>query len=231
MISKRNILHLKVRQDIYNFIEKNPGMNIREISCKLKIPYSTLNHHLNHLKRLDLIRIKKEEKNKYIYATMKIGKQEKQIIRLLREKIFCEIFLYLLWSFAFTQSEVSKELELKPSHVSYYLKKMLKVGLIEEVRVENGIIYPFPNNQDINIKYKPVTSEKFYRRKNTDILHKTYRVLITHKNSLFDEILINSYIDILKHGNSLRNDLNRVDDQINSAYDFFSYFFRPPFAY
>jgi len=55
MISNKNILELELRRNIYDFILKNPGFHLRGLSRKLKIPKSTLLHHLKILKKRELI--------------------------------------------------------------------------------------------------------------------------------------------------------------------------------
>lgn len=55
MISKNNVLALKLRQDIFSQISKYPGIHFSELSRKSKIPKSTLTHHLKYLTKEDII--------------------------------------------------------------------------------------------------------------------------------------------------------------------------------
>ena len=93
-----------------------------------------------------------------------------------------------------TQIELSKELDIPPSTVSYYLKKMIDMEIIEESLVINGRIYPFPNGVRY-IERNPIRSEKFYRRKNQQVVNSFFKLLIVHKSSLDNEALIDAFID------------------------------------
>jgi hypothetical protein len=108
---------------------------------------------------------------------------------------------------------------------------MLEMGMIEEAPRDSKYVYPFPNRNDYTLRYKPVSSEKFYRRKNQELLINTYRVLITHKHSFFDGNFIDAYMDILKYGNPIKKNLLSFDDQIGSVIEYFSDVFKPPFSY
>ena len=62
----------------------------------------------------------------------------------------------------------------------------------QEIPVINGRIYPLPNG-DRYIECKPVRSEKFYRRKNQEVVDLLYKLLIAYKSS-FDNAPANSCI-------------------------------------
>ena len=51
MISKKNILKLEIRRKIYDFVDKNPGLHVREISRRMDIPINTLIYHIKYLKK------------------------------------------------------------------------------------------------------------------------------------------------------------------------------------
>ena len=236
MLSEKNVFKLEKRKKIYEFIDKNPGLNIRKISRKLNIPFTSLLHHLKYLKKLDLIGEKQEGKYKKIFISNKISAIDKQILSLLRNENSCKILLYLFFMLSCTQIELSKELDIPPSTVSYYLKKMIDMEIIEESLVINGRIYPFPNGVRY-IERNPIRSEKFYRRKNQQVVNSFFKLLIVHKSSLDNEALIDAFIDCWmayraerKSNTTPVKKYKKLDDQIeNVAYLFYDYF-RPPFC-
>ena len=179
MISRENILKLHARQKIYNFILKNPGLHIREISRRMNIPKTTLGHHLKYLKKLKLISEKTEHGFKRIYISYEIGTKEKELLNLLREEIPRKIFLYLLFSYVFSQIELSRDLELHPATIAFYLKRLHKRGLIGHAPARNGLIYL---NSTVVVIRKPKGREIFYRgRAGTG--DAMLKLLITHKDS------------------------------------------------
>ena len=140
MISNKNILDLEQRRSIYNYILKNPGLHQRELSRRLKIPKSTLLHHLKILKKQDLVILRTVNGYHRIYASKKLGNKEKEILNLLRQKIPQQILLYLVSKTHCSQIELSEVLEKKPPIISYYLKKLYDLDLIESVQGKNGKI-------------------------------------------------------------------------------------------
>ena len=252
MIIKEDILNLEKRQNLYKFILKNPGLHLRELSRRLKIPITTLKYHLRFLKKFDLIEERYTGQCKQIYISGKMSKEDKQLLALFKEKIPCRIFIYLLFRFTFSRKELSKELEESPARISYHIKKMLDMEIIEKATVENGFIrpYPDPNNRVIS-KREPVGREIFYRRKkNKKIITRIYRVLVTNRDNIYDKELINTYIDYLKKlhelgfsGKKLKKLANKkviqnkgikntfaVIPNMNSLFDFVSEIIKPPFA-
>ena len=57
-----NILELETRRKIYDFIQKFPGLHVREISRRLEIPFSTLQYHLRFLEKRELVKAKDDGK-------------------------------------------------------------------------------------------------------------------------------------------------------------------------
>ena len=251
MISKDNILKLEIRQEIYSFIDKNPGLHVREISRKMNVPLGTVRHHLNYLKKLDVIEEKKYKNKKQIFITGKVSKEDKELLALFRKKIPCQIYLHLTFGFIFTRKELSEELEVDPATISYYLKKMINMGIIEEAPVENGNIFAYSGTKNhALIERKVVGREIFYKRNfSINKLHKRiYKLLITHKNSMADKKFIEAYKEYLR---SMQK-LNAVGQNVCSKrktvikdgkkvtytviphdfeiIDVFMDFFRPPFC-
>jgi DNA-binding MarR family transcriptional regulator len=135
---------------------------------------------------------------KYAYASHKLGVQDKEILELLRQKIPCRILLHFFFVASCSQIELSKELNLHPSTVSYHLKKMVEMGIIEEAPVENGIIYPYPNPGTKVISKTPRGREIFYRRKNQEIFAAVGRIMIAHKDSLDDAQYIDEFFSYFR---------------------------------
>ena len=72
MISKENILQFETRRNIYNFIVERPGLHLREISRRINISFGGLRHHLDILKKQELIITKTNYGYTRYYATHKI---------------------------------------------------------------------------------------------------------------------------------------------------------------
>ena len=126
-------------------------MHYSEISRKTNIPKTTLLYHLRYFDKIGLIKKVKKEGYTRLYIINTLSDQEKKLLSLLRQKIPCRILIQLLFSYACSRIELSKELELPPTTVQYYLDKMLDIGLIEKAPVENGYITIYPGSKSSNL--------------------------------------------------------------------------------
>ena len=139
-MKKSDLLYLKTRNQIYNYVKKNPGFHFRELSRKLKIPVSTLEYHLNYLKKNELLDVISDERNLRYYIKDEVGSREKKLIRFMRNKTSRHILIFLLGSLSISQQELSKELNKSNKTIEFHLKRMLKAGIIEPAPVENGLV-------------------------------------------------------------------------------------------
>ena len=214
MISKDNILKLEIRQELYSFINKNPGLHVREISRKIKIPLGTVRHHLNYLKKLEIIEEKNYKNKKQIFITGKVSKEDKELLALFRKKIPCQIYIHLMYRFIFTRKDLSKELEVDPGTISYYLKKMIKMGIIEEAPAENGNIFLCPPTKHNELIERRVVGREIFYKKNFSInnIHKRiYKLLITHKNNMGDKKFIELYNEFFEN----LDKIDAIGDKVN----------------
>jgi len=237
---KKNGLKLQTRRKIYDFIKNNPGLHYREISRKTMIPKTTLNYHLNYMKKLQIIEIKLEGKYKYVYPKDKVGKHDKQILQLLRKKTPCLIFLHFLFFTFFSQKDLCKELGITSSKANYYIQKFLDMDILEEATIKQGKIFPYKHEEKEGVffKRKPIGREIIYIRKNQEIIDDAWRIIITYKDTLPNKELIDTYIEyyeIWKQYNiSLKESgikLPRNRGKDDKFYDKLIELFKPPFAY
>ena len=138
MILKENILKLEIRRKIYNFILKNPGLHLRELSRKTKMPKTTLRHHPNFLEKYGLIITKADHRYTRYYVIQKVGKQDKEILNLLRQETPRRIFMLLLTP---GPGHIFKDEEIKKKAFSKFgpfLKMYSKKELVELTRYWHG---------------------------------------------------------------------------------------------
>jgi len=144
MLAKREGLELETRQEIHNYILKNPGLCLNELSRRLNISKSTLNYHLNYLKKLKVITGKSNGRYVRFYISSKVGNGDKNILNILRQDIPFKIIAYLLLNPNSSQVEISKFLKKHPTTIAFHLDKLLNVDVVEVK----------PNGKEINYKIK-----------------------------------------------------------------------------
>jgi predicted transcriptional regulator len=139
-------LELGVRKEIYDLVEKFPGLHMREIQRKLKLTISVVEYHLNYLEISELLTsIEDENYRRYFIADekmiefwLKLGYNDKKVLGLLRQKIPLNIVLFLLKNRSAQHGELSKALEITPSKLSFHLNKLKKYNIIRKLEREEG---------------------------------------------------------------------------------------------
>lgn len=152
MLMKDNILKLEKRQEIYEYILKNPGLHLREISRNIDISFGGLRHHLNYLKKYELIKTKIDKRYKRYYASNTIGKKDKEILNLLRQETPCRIINLLLIpgpGHIFIDLKTQEKELTKPSR---YMKTYSKQELIDLTRYWDG-----PYGEFFHLQKHPTT--------------------------------------------------------------------------
>jgi len=189
LIKKEEILKLETRRRIYEFILKNPGLHFSGISRKLKIPKTTLTFHLNNLEKHGLITSIYEDRNSRFFVKQHFGNLEKKLIHLLRKETPRNIVLYIGWVTCASQVELSRELEKSNKTIEKHLKKLLELGVIEPVPIENGVMYTVKNMRIIDRKL--VGREVIYRLALTSNPNISFGDLIGSLFTLYGKGLVN----------------------------------------
>ena len=189
MLMDKKILDLEKRRKIYNFILNHPGVHLRLISKKIKMPYTTIRHHIHYLERHDLIIKKSDGKSDKLYIKNKVSRKDKDIIGFLQQNTQREIILLLLAYVECSISEISKNLNRHPSTILFHLKKLHDKNIVEHVENKNGLI----KKDDFSIKIlrKNITNESVYMLKKPDVI---YDLLIRYKHNISDDSAIVSIV-------------------------------------
>lgn len=189
-----NILLLSTRRNIYQFILKSPGLHLRELSRRLHMPLTTVKYHLHVLQKRELIKEKTEGRYHRYYVTHKIGAREKKIISLLREDIPRTIILYLMIRYWSPQIDISKSLKKHPTTIEFHLKKLMDLGLIQQVKPVDGKIYR--DEKPRIIECETIGREKVYILKNPQQI---YDLLITYKHSIIEEMISEQIFEFINY--------------------------------
>jgi len=149
---------LEIRKQIYNLIEKNPGIRFTKIIEILKISNPLALYHLRYLYKQDLITIEKETGSTRFYIKGQTGVFDKKYISLLRQEILLKIVLYLLQHPYSKHKELIQQFNLAPSTISYHLKKLITNDIIKIYKGPKDYGYIVTDEKEIVkflFKYKP----------------------------------------------------------------------------
>jgi DNA-binding transcriptional ArsR family regulator len=126
-LTSENVLKNEIRNQMCDYISKNPGTNFTQILNYYKIGPYEARWHLEMLKRFELIREQKFEKYS-VYFHKNFPSDKDLIVFTLRNANVFRIYLCLKDQ-PFKVTDLSKILELHHSTVQYHLQKLQKVNL------------------------------------------------------------------------------------------------------
>lgn len=127
---KKDVLELHTRQMIYQYISTHPGTYLREIVNVLGMSIGSVEYHLNYLKDRNIVTCISEGKEKRYYLT-NIDAKHKRLLAILGNDTRIKIVLFILQNNNLaTHKEILTELKLKPSTLSFHLKKLIKKNIL-----------------------------------------------------------------------------------------------------
>ena len=138
VFDKDKVLDNPTRKEIYDYIAKNPGTHLKEISKNLNISTSTVTWHLKVLEKSDLIRSRKVG-NKVIFYPAYLSLNDIPHI-ILKNETSKKIFNYLLKNPAHLR-KIAKDLNLNVETVRYNLRKMETYNLVKSKEDGNRVVY------------------------------------------------------------------------------------------
>ncbi|TLZ73030.1 MAG: winged helix-turn-helix transcriptional regulator, partial [Methanobacteriota archaeon] len=99
------ILAVKTRRDLYEFVRKNPGFHLREVSRALDLSITLVDYHLRFLEKHELITSVMDGEYKRFYPRSQPGQPdarpaltdaEKQVLAFLRQRVPFRVIAYLM---------------------------------------------------------------------------------------------------------------------------------------
>ena len=160
-----DVLSLEIRRTLYNYILKTPGIHLRDLSRQIQIPKTTTLYHLRYLIKHDLLIAKEDTHYTRYYATKKVGTREKTILSIIRQETPRRITLFLFLYPEHTREDIARETGKAPSTISYHLKTLITLNVIEQNRLGHRYIYRIHNQAEM------------------------YKLLIQYETSLSDDIV------------------------------------------
>jgi predicted transcriptional regulator len=160
---KEKVLENEHRRTIYNFVKENPGLHMRELQRRLKIPLSTLEYHLDYLERKEILSL--EDDRRYCrYFAEEHTHEEKKLLSALRQKRLREIILLVLSEERVCFKELSRETMIADSTLSHYLGFLAEKEILVKERIGAETCYRVKSEKTV------VTSLLCYRTSFVDKL-------------------------------------------------------------
>ncbi|MBA4453219.1 MAG: winged helix-turn-helix transcriptional regulator [Nitrosopumilaceae archaeon] len=115
---------------LQEIIEKNPGIQFREIMRNSGLKNGVLSHYLGKLEKNGLVKVMRGPRQTRFYPP-KTTEDESIVIKALRKQTPRDLLLALVENDGLEFSELVKKVGKSPSTVSLYLSQIVQDGLVE----------------------------------------------------------------------------------------------------
>jgi predicted transcriptional regulator len=123
-------------ETLLSFVQRYPGVHLREIRRRLRIPIGTLDYHLYRLGREGLVLIRFQGGYKCAYpaispsASGPIPEGQKTLLALLRQPLPRALLLQLYLEGPASPAQLGTAVDTTGPNLSYFLKRLESVGVI-----------------------------------------------------------------------------------------------------
>ncbi len=138
------ILDVDTRREIFELVQANPGLHMREIARRSDMLLSLAEYHLNYLEDNNILYTIREGRYTRYYVDEdlcdagkgrgKLSSTDKRILHLLREDVPLRIVADLLDCGRLTHKELKSACGVSGSTLTYHLKKLVRAGIVVKVR-------------------------------------------------------------------------------------------------
>ena len=148
MKTREKVLENEHRRTIYNFVKENPGLHMRELQRRLKIPLSTLEYHLDYLERKEILSLEGDRRYCRYFAD-KLTTEDKRLFSVLRQKRLLEIILLTLGEEQICFKELSHKMMIADSTLSHYLGILTQKEILIKERIGTETCYKLKSEKKV----------------------------------------------------------------------------------
>lgn len=122
---------------LLSFVQRYPGVHVRELIRRLRIPTGTLDYHLYRLSARQLLETREVGGHRCVFPSRPVGEgppipeDQKVVLALLRQRVPRALLLHLLDQGPSSAQELASSVGISPSLLSYYVEKLEHLGLVE----------------------------------------------------------------------------------------------------
>ncbi len=142
-----DVLAVKTRRDLYQYVRSNPGFHLREIARALNLSITLADYHLRFLEKNELVSWAMDGEYKRYYprsqpgdvtARPALADDEKRILAYLRQPVPFRVLAFLMEREAATHKDILEHVPVSPSTLSHHLKKMQYAGILAQAGERGG---------------------------------------------------------------------------------------------
>ncbi len=156
----KKILELETRRKIYELVKRYSGDHFRALERKSNLSVGVLKYHINFLTKHNFIRQEKDGNNtRYFIAN--IQHENRKLLGLLRQKNIRKIILCIFSNENCHHEDIVKYVNISPSTVSWYLKRLEREEIISYVKDGRKTTYSLRIDKEEIVKLLVTYKESF----------------------------------------------------------------------
>jgi DNA-binding MarR family transcriptional regulator len=134
-IDDSELLEHPLRSQIFQVIQENPGIHASGLARQVGAGWGTITHHLEKLEKGHLVAIRKVNNQKCFFENGgSVSRQDMAIAGAVKGDTASDIASYVLSHPMTSQKEMAESLSISPALVSFHVKKLINLGVLEKVR-------------------------------------------------------------------------------------------------
>jgi DNA-binding MarR family transcriptional regulator len=133
--------HAANQVKVYDCIRAHPGIHLRQISRELALGIGDVQYHLYRLEKDGSIRSVRRGLYRFFYPADLFGEMQSSILGALSLETPRELLLNVIELPDSTQEELSKLIGLSPPTISWHMKRLVDLGIIERRQRGRSVSY------------------------------------------------------------------------------------------
>jgi predicted transcriptional regulator len=133
-LRREEVLAYEARRRVYQLIQREPGLHLRELERRSAMPLGTLRHHLRFLELHKLVEAQDDKNVVRYFAVELVEPSERATIAALRQEALRRVLLFLLArGGSASYRDLLDGMGTPASTLAVYLSQLSKAGIVERV--------------------------------------------------------------------------------------------------
>lgn len=129
------------QRKILDYVSQHPGVHLRQICRELDLGMGNVQYHLYRLERTGKISSARRGFYRFYYLSALFGEKQRDVLSMLSLSTPREMLLHLINKPSSSQDELARGLGLSQPTVSWHLKRLVDLGIVEKQQVGRNATY------------------------------------------------------------------------------------------
>jgi predicted transcriptional regulator len=148
-------------EEIFHFIQANPGCHLRKIKEMIHISQGTVQYHTDRLEKTGKISSTRSGLYKHYFPIGVFQNNEKEILQILSQETIRRILMLIVEQQTPTQTDIVNSIGISASSVNWRMRRLTDLRLIEEIKEGKYRRYQL-RDRKVSSKYITALMRNYY---------------------------------------------------------------------